>query len=435
MKQPIAGLALGLAVACMPATEPPASDNQVVDATSSHLEVGPSFTLEEVRDAHRRFDPTFSEWTRGGDFTRYVYLHMSEFWPQIVLRRDRPIRSLPVDRGAGIGNLMVLVDAGETTLSDYVGNSAVDGAVVVHNGRIVFESYPRMLPSDRHVWFSVSKTMVSTAIGILEDRRRIDVSQPIDSYLEPLSGTAWEGIPVIDILDMASGIDCPEVKDETDSCFWAFYGAFGWPEADQALADPMRSVARMSRSVPSGQVFDYTSVNTEILNWLVEAVSGERFSDFVRREIWQRTGAESDAFITATANGDSFSAGGFSSTLRDLARYGMLFTPKGRAGGNPVVSDTYFDNVRHAGRPELTTAEQRHRWNAQLGDGSFQHSTRQWDVITSDGDFYKSGFGGQGLYVSASKDLVVAWFGTQTAERTNEMLGIARQLSGSGLLD
>lgn len=415
--------------------EPPATDSEMVDATSAQSQADRFFTLEEVRDIHRRFDPTFSEWTRGGDLTRYVYLHPSEFWPQIVLRRSGPIRSLPVDPGAGIGDVTVLVRAGETTLADYVGNFEVDGALVVNDGRIVFEAYPRMLPTDRHIWFSVSKTVVSTAIAILEDRGRIDVSRPIDSYLKPLAGTAWEGTPVIDILDMASGIDCPEVLNEPDSCFWTFYDAFGWPETDQVLADPMNIIAQMTRSVPSGQVFDYTSVNTEILNGLVEAVSGERFSDFVEREIWWRAGAESDAFITATTHGNSFGGGGFSSTLRDLARYGMLFTPKGRVGENLVVSDAYLNNIRKAGRPELTTEEQRGWHNEDLGDESFHHSTRQWDIVTSDGDFYKGGVGGQGLYVSPSKGLVVSWFSTKTRGRMDEMLSIARQLATSELFE
>lgn len=435
MKQPIAGLVLVLAVGCMSATKPPTTDSEAVDATFAQSEADRDFTLEEVRDIHRRFDPTFSEWTRGGDFTRYVYLHQSEFWPQIVLKRNGPVRSLPVDSGAGIGNVTVSVKAGETTLADYVENSAVDGALVVHDGRIVFEAYPRMLSTDRHIWFSVSKTMVSTAIAILEDRGRIDVSRPIDSYLKFLVGTAWEGIPVIDILDMASGIDCPELLYEPDSCFWTFYDAFGWPETDQVLADPFNIAAQMSRSVPSGQVFDYTSVNTEVLNWLVEAVSGERYSDFVEREIWQRAGAESDAFITATTHGNSFSGGGFSSTLRDLARYGMLFTPKGRAGENPVVSDAHLDNIRQAGRPELTTEEQRGWHNEDLGDELFHHSTRQWDIVTFDGDFYKGGVGGQGLYVSPSKGLVISWFSTTTRGRWDEMPSVARQVARSGLFE
>jgi CubicO group peptidase (beta-lactamase class C family) len=433
------GLVLFLAVACAPQAEPPPADRgRFPDAVPPTVSPEASFTLEQVRDIRARFDPTFTEWSSGGDLSRYVYLHMSEFWPQIVLRRSRSVRSLPVDSVRWLGDATVRVDAGEMSLAGYVASSPVDGAIVLHEGRVLFEAYPRMSPRDRHIWFSVSKTVVSTALAILEDRGRLDVTRPVDAYLPALKGTEWEEIPVIDILDMASGIDCPEVHPDPDSCFWEFYHAFGWPKTDPAGPGPMHRVTGMGRAVPSGTVFDYTSVNTEVLNWLVEAVSGTRFSDFVEREIWTHIGAESDAFITATSRGESFSAGGVSSTLRDLARYGLLFTPLGRTVPDPVVSEAHLERIREGGRARLTTEEQRNRIRGWLRDTSFRHSTRQWDVVTTDGDFYKGGFGGQGLYISPSRDLVVAWFGTGPASGglpPNEMLKIARQLVASGLFD
>ena len=395
-----------------------------------------SFTFEEAKKFHKLFDYPFGAWTQGGDLTRYVFLNMSEFWGHILLSRSGRTKELRVDPRQAIADVIVAVAGGETKLAEYVRNSPTDGAIVVHEGRIVFEDYPRMRPNDKHIWFSVSKTFVSTAVAILEDRNQIDVEKPIDSYLETLSGTAWEGIRVIDVLDMASGIDCPEVHEDTDSCFWGFYDAFGWPMASRVQDDPMDTVRKMGRLRPAGQVFDYTSVNTEVLNWLVEAVSGERFSDFVQREIWQRTGAESDALITTTPNGHAFSAGGVSTNLRDLARYGMLFTPAGRGGSAPVVSDAYLDRIQNSGRPELTTPEGRRQRQALIGDDSFRHNSYQWDVVTSNGDFYKGGSGGQGLYVSPSKDLVIAWFGTHTAQgNRNAMPRVARQLAKSALFD
>ena len=395
-----------------------------------------SFTLEEAKKFHKLFDYPFTAWTQGGDFTRYVFLNMSEFWGHIVLNRKGRTRELRVDHQEAIADFVAGGEEGEKKLAEYVRNSPVDGAIVVHEGRIVFEDYPRMRPNDKHIWFSVSKTFVSTALAILEDRGRIDVGKPIDTYLEMLSGTAWEGIRVIDILDMASGIDCPEVHEDADSCFWGFYDAFGWPMAARVQDDPMETVRKMGTLRPAGEVFDYTSVNTEVLNRLVETVSGERFSDFVEREIWQRTGAESDALIATTPNGDAMSAGGVSTNLRDLARYGMLFTPSGRGGSAPAVSDAYLDKIQNGGRPQLTSAEGRRRRQAQLGDDSFRHNSFQWDIVTSDGDFYKGGSGGQGLYISPSNDVVVAWFGTHTEEgKRNEMLRIARQLATSGFFD
>jgi hypothetical protein len=71
-----------------------------------------------------------------------------------------------------------------------------------------------------------------------------------------------------------------------------------------------------------------------------------------------------------------------------------------------------------------------------MGDDSFLHNSYQWDVVTTDGDFYKGGVGGQGLYVSPSRDLVIAWFATPTEQgEMAQMPAVGRQLARSGLFD
>ncbi|MCH8302956.1 MAG: hypothetical protein IH912_09400, partial [Proteobacteria bacterium] len=53
-----------------------------------------------------------------------------------------------------------------------------------------------------------------------------------------------------------------------------------------------------------------------------------------------------------------------------------------------------------------------------------------------DGDFFKSGYGSQGLYISPSRDLVIAFFGTLDKDgRSSQMTQVARQLAKSGLFD
>jgi len=430
MRQSLAAVSLLLASSCIPAAESREAD---VAAYSGPVSADQVFTLEQSAALRLQFEPAFASWSNGGDLSRYVYLNASEFWAHAILSEGASTRNLVADWQNAVASLPVSVQAGETTVADYVGNSPTDGVIVVQDGRIVFEDYPRMLPSDMHIWFSVSKIFVSTAVAILEDRGKIDVNAPIDSYLPGLVGTAWSGIPVVDILDMASGIDCPEVKSDSDSCFWEFYDAFGWPVTSRVRDDALATVPAMETLRPSGEVFDYTSVNTEVLNRLVEVVTGERFSDFVEREIWQRAQPESVALIGTTANGAAFSAGGVSSNLRDLARFGMLFTDVVRAEGDPAISDAYMESIQLSGRPALTPDDLRERRNAQLGDESFRHNSYQWDIVTSDGHFFKSGFGGQGLYVSPSQDLVIAWFGTQDERGGTEMLGVARQVATSGI--
>ena len=113
----------------------------------------------------------------------------------------------------------------------------------------------------------------------------------------------------------------------------------------------------------------------------------------------------------------------------------MLFTPAGRSGAAPIISDAYLHKIQKGGRPNLIKGTDWYRSLSTLSKGvTVSHSTYQWDVVTSDGDFFKGGYGGQGLYVSPSKDLVVAWFGTYTTEgQQNAMFFIAPQLAISEL--
>lgn len=394
-----------------------------------------SFPSGQAESFHQQFTPYFTDWFfQGGGYTRYVLLNTPEFFLQSVFNETGTVTSLPVKLNPKVAAFVISSKIGEMPLGRYVDESPTDGAIVVHKGKIVFEAYPRMKPMDKHLWFSISKTVASLAVSVLEQRGLIDVRKPVDFYLPELKGSAWANVPVIDVLDMASGVDCSEAHADLKSCFWNFYNAFGWPVSELAKDDPWQTLQEMKRLRPSGEIYDYSSVNTEVLNRLVTVVSGDRYADFVEREIWGRVGAQSTAFLTSTPSGNAFSAGGMISTLRDLARYGLLFAPSGRKADNPVVSDALLSRIQKEGRPELTKGlKYAHEY---LGDNSFHHNTYQWDIVTVEGDFYKAGVGGQGLYISPSRDLVIAWFGTHTEKRDhNQMQRVARQLAKSGLFD
>ena len=53
----------------------------------------------------------------------------------------------------------------------------------------------------------------------------------------------------------------------------------------------------------------------------------------------------------------------------------------------------------------------------------------QWDAVFADGDFYKSGMNGQGIYVSPSRDVVIVWYATGGAKI--EMEAFARTVAKS----
>src|SRR5690606_8148432 len=127
--------------------------------------------------------------------------------------------------------------------------------------------------------------------------------------------------------------------------------------------------------------------------------------------------------------------GGPPGPWRDGAGPGMLFTPGwGRVSPEPIVSSNPLRRIRELGRPALFE-------NGGTGRGIIErlrgerprHNSWQWDFVAEDGDFYKGGYGGQGLYISPIRHLVVAFTGTPPPDgQANDLMWISRQLAVRG---
>ena len=396
------------------------------------------YSLEQANEFRQQW--TIDNWDDGGPLTRYVFLNMSEFWKHSVIDRSGPVRDLPVSLRDDVADFITDTDAGEKPLAEYISDPRVDGAIILHQGRIVFEVYPHMNRYDKHLYMSVSKTLAATSIAILEDREQIDVTKSVDAYIPQLADSGWAGVPIRDVLDMASGINCrqnvPGAYENPELCYYQFEASLGWLRPNEQTEDNTHYyIANMSSHRSSGEAFEYSSTNTFVLAWLAERVAGVPYSDLISKEIWQEIGAESDAILVAPKRGVQIASSGVSSTLRDMGRLGLLFTPSSRAGVNSIISDSYLHKIQKGGRPEIFDAARRD--NPRKIDGERpRHNSYQWDFVMVDGDFFKGGYGGQGLYVSPSRDLVIAFFGTLDEDgRSSQMTQVARQLAKSGLFD
>ena len=370
------------------------------------------FTKEEIYGFHKRIFEG-GNWTEYGDLERYFYLNFSQIQKHSrILRSDTPkiLEEMPRDDVKNFITPTDLKKGGGLSLNDYVQQVEVNGLIIIHKGKIVFEGYPRMFPTDLHITMVITQVFVSTAVAILEDSDLIDTSKPIDHYFDPLKGSGWEGVPIRDILDMSSGID----RVPLDTYEVSF--------------DPIKDLATAKSAKPSGTEYQWSNTNAMVLTLLVEKMSGLTFKDFVEQEIWRKIGAEYSALMGSNTNGTSLSyLDGMSTTLRDLARFGLAFTPSGRQRTNPLISDAHLSKIWDVNENLKTTSRL---------TGNTYHPSYQWGAVYEDGDLYKGAHGGQGLYISPSKDLVIAYFGTANTDRERNQLSlISRQLAKSGLFD
>jgi CubicO group peptidase (beta-lactamase class C family) len=421
---------LGLLTICTPACgsepEPPLPYGALAEARSG-------FTPEQARDLRKRFSP--KELISAGDVALFHFIDMGLWLETAIVARRGEVMHLDVGLDPSIGETRVGTAGGGLPLLDYLRSetSRAQGFIVIRGGKIVFEDYPGMRSSDNHVWMSIAKTTASLVVRKLAEEGRIDVQKPIESYLPAFRDTEWRGTRVIDVLDMASGMDIIETQAnrENPRSIIARYNhaTAGEPNADGKVESQLEVVRSAKRLGPPGRSFDYSSLNTTVLALLAETVERRRWADIFQDRVWGKMGVEGDMQVALAPDGTPQAHGLLSSRLRDLARYGLLYTPSwAKASRERVVTDAYVREIQRGGRkPIFLKGELGNR----LVNNSFpvhppSANHWQWDAVWEDGDFYKGGVFGQGLYVSPDRDLVIAWYSTVMS---SDLTQYARQVA------
>jgi CubicO group peptidase (beta-lactamase class C family) len=296
----------------------------------------------------------------------------------------------------------------------YDKRSRMQAIAVIHKGKLVFEEYIAMRPWDNHIWASTAKSLNGILIHQLEEEGLLDLTKPIPTYLPELGKTAWAKIPVSEVLHQRSGLDIREGSlGEPGHPTTKFYATFAGGDDLPKDASFMDSVMAAGKLREPGQLYEYSSINTFVLGMILERLTGKPFEDIVTERIWSKAGMEGDALLGLSPSGEPSAFGIFASRLRDLGRYGMLYTPSWNVVANDrVVSESYFSKVYAASKPEIFSGNNLgDRMIAGFGNVGMGASY-QWDAVFPDGDFYKSGRTGQALYISPETDTVVVWFST-----------------------
>ena len=379
----------------------------------------PATSLSDSLEHHRKRIRDDMWWTVTGREMAWMHKNAHQLFPTVNVYRNGPVRELRSQPLEAIAEFPVTTPSGALPFEEFLESpqSTAMGVVMLHEGKIVFERYPRMQGYEKPVYWSVAKVMPATLIGILEDRGEIDVSRPVEAYLPELAASDFAGVTVRNILDMASGLDCEDDYDNRKSCYYRYSMAIGDGFRDVEAPDnpyDFLSGLKVSRHAQQGERFSYSGVNTFIVGWLVEKLTGYPFQDVLTREVWWDLGAEADASFIAYRYGIPLTHGGFMARPRDLARFGLLFTPSWDVvSPRKVISDEHIATLRFRSNPSL-------RVNADAGTATstgepargerpYTHNIYQWDWVHPDGTLFKGGWGGQGLVVNPARDLVVVF--------------------------
>lgn len=233
--------------------------------------------------------------------------------------------------------------------------------------------------------FSAAKSLVSMAIGVLvRDGKIQSLDEHASKYIPELADKKYPNVTIRQLLQMTSGIGFDE----------NYKNPFGYQAKVYYGKDLHENTLAFDGEKPPGEEWFYAGGNTILLAMIVERVSGERLAIYFSKEIWQKIGAEADAWWTVDAiDGVERASCCFYAITRDLARLGKLYLNNGQWNGEEIIPEWY---VQESLTPILVPD----------ADGEpVMHYGYQWWLGP---DFYQAqGMLGQYIIVVPDEELVI----------------------------
>jgi CubicO group peptidase (beta-lactamase class C family) len=275
-------------------------------------------------------------------------------------------------------------------VGDWIAERGVTALMVLRRGEVVFEDYYLGTGrDDLRVSWSVAKSFLATLFGIFVENGAIaSLDDPVTKYAPALTGSAYDGASIRNVLNMASGVAFNE--DYAD--FWSDINRMGRVIALGGSLDDFAAGLTERRAEP-GTAFHYVSIDTHVLGMVLRGATGQSVPELMAEHIFAPLGLEADPHYLADGEGVAFVLGGLNLTTRDYARFGQFILQGGRWGEVQVVPETWV--------MEMT---------AESAPGERPRYGYQWWLPNDGrpGEVFAQGVYGQFIWIDRDAGVVVA---------------------------
>jgi len=257
--------------------------------------------------------------------------------------------------------------------------------IVMRHGKICMESYYAPYTKDTlHRMFSINKSLVGIAIGILEAKHLLSLDDCIVDYFADDLPTkeVHPYLKMLTIRNMLSMQTCYDFNayKATDQNDWvhAFFNA-------------------TPNHIP-GTSFCYDTASTNVLCKLVEKLTGKNSLDFLREEFLDEIGFSKEAFLLKEPSGKNYNGGsGLCSTPRDLLYVIYTLSQGGFINGKQLIPAEFIK--------EATTFKSSPALRQFTKEEKYGYGYQIW--MTRDEGFAMFGMAGQLAVYLPKKDMIL----------------------------
>jgi len=146
--------------------------------------------------------------------------------------------------------------------------------------------------------------------------------------------------------------------------------------------------------------------------------TGKSLSAYLEEKIWSRIGAARDGYWVLDDTGAELAAGGVNVTLRDYAKFGLLYLNEGNWNGVQIVPRDWVAASHRPDAPQLMPGKR------DTSDSAWGYGYLWWVPVTADGPYSAVGIYNQFVYIDPARHLVIAKtsanhaYGTDNTEKS-----------------
>lgn len=203
--------------------------------------------------------------------------------------------------------------------------------ILMKDDAIVAETYYAPYKADTlHRMFSIVKSFVSVAIGILEGEGKLSLDDNIVTYFpEKMSDDDFPYLAALTIRDMLMMSTCHAKTT------YKFVGCNDW--TGSFFTTPPSHVP--------GTTFSYDTSSTHTLCALVEKLTGMRLLDFLKAQFLTEAGFSDESYVMQIPSGETLGGSGLMATPMDLLKFMYIISKNGKLNDKQVIPEDYVKSA------------------------------------------------------------------------------------------
>ncbi len=279
------------------------------------------------------------------------------------------------------------------------------GFMILYKGIPVAERYREDFDKNtRFLSWSMAKSLTSTLIGLRSDEGKLDINQPL--AVKEWQKDERKNITMRNLLNMNSGLEWNENYGNLSDVTVMLH----------KVGDFAKYTREKTLDLPIGTQYLYSSGTTNLASYLLRKSfdKDQEYYAYPYEKLFRKIGINNNLFETDNA-GTYVGSSYWYASVRDYARYGLLYANKGYFAGQQILSDEWVDFT-------YTTAPGSHDHYTAFfyanKDKTFENVPE--DMISC------RGHNGQAIFIIPSKELVIV----RTGYSPNQSFSFGKMLDG-----